>query len=160
MSELTWFQKLIWTPTINKKQRFVVEQVTYGRDTLEELVEFFGTTKYNFQRTISTLKDTGILTEVDGQYILSEEAIVKEFNDSGGEKLLKRYLERIRRERAAYSEWDEMDYQFWYEELPFSDDKIDAVLRKELPKEELNAKEKNELVARRLMAWGSRTTVS
>lgn len=159
-SKLTWFQRLIWTPTINKKQRFVVEQVAYGRDTLEELAAFFRTKKYNFRRTISPLLDKGIMVEIDNQYILSEGAIAKEFNGSGGEKLLKSYLERIQREREEYSAWDEVDYQFWYEGLPLSEDKIDAVLRGELPLEELNAKEENECVGRGLAAWVARSVAS
>ena len=82
ISELTWFQKLIWTPTINKKQRFVVEQVAYGRNTLKDLIDYFGAREDNFKRTIEYLLQKSILIEFGGAYVISEEAIHQEFRQS------------------------------------------------------------------------------
>jgi hypothetical protein len=45
MEEVDPLIKLNWTPSLNKRQKFLAEQVLYGRSTIEDLVDYFGARK-------------------------------------------------------------------------------------------------------------------
>jgi hypothetical protein len=137
ISDLNWFQKLTWTPGIKKKPRFIVEQVYYGRDTLEDLEEFFKIRKDNLKRSIKSLLEKDILFEKGGKLQISEKAIEIEFVKSGGSQVLVEYLNKISTERVEFKEggMKANDQR--------SREKIKAVLRGELTPDELTAFERN-----------------
>jgi hypothetical protein len=100
MEEVDRLIKLAWTPSLNKKQKFLAEQVLYGRSTIEDLVAYFGARKNDLlKRTIAPLLEGGILLKEDGTLRFSWEGVDEAFVDSGGEDLLLGYVRRVRGER-------------------------------------------------------------
>jgi hypothetical protein len=50
------------TPSSNKRQKFLAEQVLYGRNTIEGLMDYFGASKNDLiKRTVNPLLEEGIL---------------------------------------------------------------------------------------------------
>jgi hypothetical protein len=89
-------------------------------------MDYFGAREDNFKRTIKYLLQKSILVEVDGAYVISEEAIHQEFRESKGGKLLEGYLHRVGREHQEYREEGQMANH------RISEEKIEAALRGEL----------------------------
>ena len=49
---------------MNKRQKFLAEQVLYGRSTIEDLVDYFGAGKNDLiKRTVNPLLEEGILLQ-------------------------------------------------------------------------------------------------
>jgi hypothetical protein len=139
------------TPSLNKRQRMIVEQVYYGRNTPGALMEYLSVGKKspiredNFRRTMKPILRTGIVEESDGRYTLSEENIDREFLRAGGLDNLHRYLPGIRRESADYEKEGEKI------NLERSEKKIEAHLRGEIAREELTEWERDQAQGRRLV---------
>ena len=100
MEEVDPLIKLTWTPSLNKRQKFLAEQVLYGRNTIEGLVDYFGARKNDLiKRTVNPLLEVGVLRKEDGTLRFSWEGVYEAFVDSGGEDLLLGYVRRVQGER-------------------------------------------------------------
>ena len=100
MEEVDPLIKLTWTPSLNKRQKFLAEQVLYGRSTIEDLVDYFGARKYDLiKRTVNPSLEEGILLQEGEMLRVSWEGVDEAFVDSGGEDLLLGYVRRIQGER-------------------------------------------------------------
>jgi hypothetical protein len=85
---------------LNKRQKFLAEQVLYGRNTIEGLVDYFGARKNDLiKRTVNPLLEGGVLRKEDGTLRFSREGVDEAFLDSGGEDLLLGYVRRVQGER-------------------------------------------------------------
>jgi hypothetical protein len=104
---LPFYLKIMWLPDINKDQRFLLEEILYGRNTLEDLYTFFQPKRRdNFKKNrIGKLLSLGLLVEekIDGEihYEVSIEGIEKKFEE-GGRDALAGYMESVRRDRTEY----------------------------------------------------------
>ena len=84
-------EKLNWIPkgVLNPKQRFVVEQVAWGRDTFDYLLAYFcGEPKHLRYRVLSPLLKANVLTVAGETYTVDMDALNHLFASSGGEDLL------------------------------------------------------------------------
>jgi hypothetical protein len=100
MEEVDPIIKLNWTPSLNKRQKFLAEQVLYGRTTIEDLVDYFGARKNDLiKRTVNPLLEEGILLQEGETLRVSWEGVDEAFVDSGGENLLLGYVRRVKGER-------------------------------------------------------------
>jgi hypothetical protein len=81
-------------------QKFLAEQVLYGRNTIEGLVDYFCARKNDLiKRTVNPLLEVGVLRKEDGTLRFSWEGVDEAFLDSGGEDLLLGYVRRVQGER-------------------------------------------------------------
>ncbi len=150
-SDLSWIQKLTWTRSLKKKQRMIIEQIYYGRNTPELLSEYLGMRKNNFKsQTMRKILKTRIVRENGGVYEISHEAIDETFVSSGGQAALHAYLERIGLETMEH----DLDGQGANDRR--SMEKIDAHLRGDIPLEELTRWEKDQATGIRLRAVSKR----
>ena len=85
---------------MNKRQKFLAEQVLYGRSTIEDLVDYFGARKNDLiKRTVNPLIEKGILLQEGETLRVSWEGVDEAFVDTGGEDLLLGYVRRVQGER-------------------------------------------------------------
>ena len=78
----------------------MAEQVLYGRNTIEGLVDYFDPTKNDLiKRTVNPLLEKGILLQEGETLRVSWEGVDEAFVDSGGEDLLLGYVRRVQGER-------------------------------------------------------------
>jgi hypothetical protein len=102
-------EKMLLTEKLNRipkgvltpRQRFLVEQVAWGRDTFEELLGYFGgDPRYLRYRVLGPLSKKGVLIEAEGTYSVDFEALEDLFVESGGEELLRAEMGAVEGERA------------------------------------------------------------
>jgi hypothetical protein len=78
----------------------LAEQVLYGRNTIEGLMDYFGARKNDLiKRTVNPLLEEGILLQEGETLRVSWEGVDEAFVDSGGENLLLGYIRRVQGER-------------------------------------------------------------
>jgi hypothetical protein len=78
----------------------LAEQVLYGRNTIEGLVDYFDASKNDLiKRTVNPLLEVSVLRKGDGTLRFSWEGVDEAFVDSGGEDLLLGYVRRVQGER-------------------------------------------------------------
>ena len=78
---------------MNKRQKFLAEQVLYGRNTIEGLMDYFGARKNDLiKRAVNPLLEEGILLQESETLRVSWEGVDEAFVDSGGEELLLGYV--------------------------------------------------------------------
>lgn len=102
---LAFYLKLMWLPNVSKEQRFVLEQILYGRNTLEALHTYFEPKDKSYfkNKKLGNIKHLLIEEDIDGEALfkLSVDAIDRQFEDGGRQDLL-RYLETVDKERTQY----------------------------------------------------------
>lgn len=102
---LPFYLKIMWLPKINKDQRFILEQILYGRNALEDLYDCFQPTDKNHfkNKRFGKVKHLLVKDESDERvyYRISVEAIEQQFENGGRQELL-RYLETIEKDRTQY----------------------------------------------------------
>jgi hypothetical protein len=109
-------ERLNWIrdKSLTSKQRFLIEQVAWGRKTFEKLAEFFGGgPKHLRYKVINPLINRGILSVTNDAYEVHVETVHQIFVESGGEDHLKKEMGAIEAERAAHKLWlEERDEEY------------------------------------------------
>jgi hypothetical protein len=95
--------KLNWTKNLTSRQKFVIEQVSWGRKTFKDLAGFFeGDRKHLRYKVINPLLKQKILSEAEDGYEVDVQGVNRVFIESGGEELLNKEVETIEYERAEH----------------------------------------------------------
>ncbi|KAL8956156.1 MAG: hypothetical protein Q9183_006394 [Haloplaca sp. 2 TL-2023] len=140
---IPFYLKIMWSPTLNKNQRFLLEQILYGRNTLESLYDYFQIKrKDNFKKNcIGTLLDRELIVEAEFDGIIYYKVLVEgveKLFDKSGRANLERYLEFVKEEQKVYRESGQKA------NLIKSNQKVLSYFRGELAEDELNTKERAE----------------
>lgn len=112
-------RKLIHTESLTPKEKFIIEQVDHGRQSLLELMKFFDMRKDNLKRIINPLMQKGLLVPFKNEYYGEcyekaknfEQVLDEEYHRSGSEEQYEVIKERNKEEREAYrskqKQWEE-----------------------------------------------------
>ncbi len=144
-------ENLLWIDPITTKEKFILEQVAWGRNTVQSLAEYFGMDEKGLlYRNLKPLENRGLLIKEGEEYIVSEERIEEMYTGAKGERAHESQRDRVSLDRKEYKESGEDA------NLKRSMEKIEAHLRGDIPVEDLTRWEKDQATGIRLRAVSKR----
>jgi len=145
-------ENLLWIDPITTKEKFILEQVAWGRNTVQSLAAYFGisekTLLYNH---LNQLESRRFLVKDGEEYSVVTERIDQTYYGTKGEELHSTHKDRVSTEREENKEAGEDA------NLKRSMEKVEAYLRGDVPYEDLTRWERDQASGRRLMGLKTQT---